>query len=103
MHEQVCKYYNDVTLLLRNKLTKTKWGARKENLRSSESFAVSKPCSKIVANLLFFYMYVNKPSLPYFRLKILLYFAHADEAKRATLHGYKRIIKWPPFCNKVYN
>ena len=44
-------------------------------------------CYKIVASLLFFYMHVNKPSLRHFRFKILLYFAHADEAKRANLHG----------------
>ena len=48
------------------------------------------PYSKMAANLLFFH-------LPHFRLKILLYFAHADEAKKANLHGYKRIIKWMPF------
>ena len=40
--------------------------------------------------------------LPHFRLKIVLHFAHADEAKRAYLHGYERIIKWLPFCAKVY-
>ena len=29
-----------------------------------------------------------------FTLNFFLYFAHADEAKRANLRGYKRIIKW---------
>ena len=38
----------------------------------------------------------------HFHLKTLLYFAHADEAKRANLHGYKRIIKWLPFWTEVY-
>ena len=56
----------------------------------------------MAANLLFFYMHVNYSSLPHFRLKILWYFAHADEAKRANLHGYKKIIKWLPFLTKVY-
>ena len=32
-------------------------------------------------NLLFFYLYVNYPSLPHFCWKILLYFVHADETK----------------------
>ena len=36
--------------------------------------------------------------------KILLYFVHADEAKRANLHGYiKKIVKWLPFWIKVYD
>ena len=44
----------------------------------------------------------NKPSLPHFRLKIILYLAHSDEAKKAYLPGYKRIIKWLTFWTKVY-
>ena len=36
-------------------------------------------------------------------MKNLLYFAHADETKRANLHGYKKIIKWMPFWTKVYD
>ena len=60
--------------------------------------------SNMAGNVLFFYMYVNAllPSLSHFRLKFLLYFAYADEAKRANSHGYKRMIKWPPFWTKVY-
>ena len=37
----------------------------------------------------------------HFRLKIHLYFAHADDARRANSHGYKRIIKRIPFWTKV--
>ena len=53
--------------------------------------------------IILFYMHVNYPSLPHFRLKILLYYARADEAKRANLHGYKRIKKGMPFWTKVYS
>ena len=56
----------------------------------------------MAANLLFFDMHVNSPSLPHFRLKIPLYFAQADEAKTANLRGYKRREKWMPFWTKVY-
>jgi len=41
--------------------------------------------------------------LPHFHFKILLYFVHDDEAKRANYHVNKRIINWPPFWNKVYS
>ena len=58
--------------------------------------------SKMVANLLFFHMHVDYPSLPHFPFVILLYFAHVDEAQRANLHGYKRVIKWSLFWTKVY-
>ena len=40
--------------------------------------------------------------LPYFGLKIPLYFAHAKEEKRANLHAYKRIITWLPFGTTVF-
>ena len=42
-----------------------------------------------------FYINVNKLSLPHFRLKIILYFAHADEAKSANSCRYIITIKWP--------
>ena len=48
-------------------------------------------------------MHFNSPSLPHFRFKILLYFAHADEAKKANLHGYKRIIKGCHFGLRCIN
>ena len=38
----------------------------------------------------------------HFYFKILLFFKHVDEAKRANQHANKRIIYWPPFWNKVY-
>ena len=41
------------------------------------------------------YININKLSLPHFRLKIILYFAHADEAKSANSCRYIITIKWP--------
>ena len=35
-------------------------------------------------------------------LKILLNFAHANEASKANFHENKRIIYRPPFMKKVY-
>ena len=37
------------------------------------------------------------------RVKILLNFAHVDEASKANFHENKRIIYRPPFVKKVYN
>ena len=37
------------------------------------------------------------------RAKILLNFAHADEASKANFHENKRIIYRPPFMKKVYD
>jgi len=56
----------------------------------------------MAANLLFFCLHVNQPSLPNFHFKILLYFVHVDKAKRANYHVNKRIINWLSFWNKVY-
>ena len=56
----------------------------------------------MAADLLFFSIYVNWPYKPHFRVKILLNFAHTDEARRANFHENKRIIYQPPFMKKVY-
>ena len=42
------------------------------------------PYSKMAANELFFCLHVYEPSLPHFYFKILLFFIHVDEAKRAN-------------------
>ena len=42
------------------------------------------PYSKMAANKLFFCLHVHKPSLPHFHFKILLFFIHVGEAKRAN-------------------
>ena len=42
------------------------------------------PYSKMAANKLFFCLQVKWASLPHFHFKILLYFIHVDEAKRAN-------------------
>ena len=42
------------------------------------------PYSKMEDNKLFFCLHVKWPSLPHFHFKILLYFIHVDEAKRAN-------------------
>ena len=52
---------------------------------------------------LIYYSFICMSSSPLSpSLKILLYFAHADEAKRANLHGYKIKKKWLPFWTKVH-
>ena len=40
-----------------------------------------RPCSYMVANLLFFYIHANQPIRPYFNAKILLNSAHDNEAR----------------------
>ena len=53
--------------------------------------------------LVFFCLIANWPFRPRSRLKIpSLNFTFESEAKRAILQGKKRILKWPPFWNKVY-
>ena len=52
--------------------------------------------------LLFFYSYVNWPSMPRSHLQNSKEFLSGIEASRANLHNYKRIIKLSPFWNKVY-
>ena len=42
------------------------------------------PYSKMAANKLFFCLHVNYPSSPHFHFKILLFFIHVGEAKRAN-------------------
>ena len=42
------------------------------------------PYSKMAANKLFFCLHFYLPSLPHFHFKILLFFIHVDEAKRAN-------------------
>ena len=57
----------------------------------------------MAANLLFCSRYVNLPYQPHFRVKILLNFAHANEASKANFHEKKRIIYQLPFTKwKVY-
>ena len=56
----------------------------------------------MAANKLFFCLHVNYPSSPHFHFKILLFFKHVDEAKRADEHANKTILNWPQFWNKVY-
>ena len=54
---------------------------------SSKPFPLSvrnTPYSKMATNKLFFCLHVNKPSLPHFHIKILLFFIHVDEANRAN-------------------
>ena len=40
---------------------------------------------------IFFYIYDNQPFLPRLKVKILLYFSHAKEVRKANYHTYKRI------------
>ena len=47
-------------------------------------------------------MLISPTNLIIFRVKILLNFAHADEASRANFHENKRIIYRLPFMKKVY-
>ena len=42
------------------------------------------PYFNMAANKLFFCLHVNYPSSPHFHFKILLFFIHVDEAKRAN-------------------
>ena len=42
------------------------------------------PYSKMAVSKLFFCLHVHKPSLPLFHFKILLFFIHVGEAKRAN-------------------
>ena len=49
---------------------------------SSDDSVDLTPYSKMAANKLFFCFHVYQPSLPRFHFKILLFFIHADEAKK---------------------
>ena len=40
--------------------------------------------------------------MPRLKENILLNFEFKNEATRANLQENKRILKWRPFCNKVY-
>ena len=57
----------------------------------------------MAAILVFFCFHENWPLWPGLRLNILLNFAFESEAIRTNLHGNKRILKWRPFWNKVYD
>ena len=61
------------------------------------------PYSKMAAILVFFCFHANWPLWPRSRLNILLNFTFESEAIRANLHENKRILKWRPYWNKVYN
>ena len=51
------------------------------------------PYSKMATILLFFYSYVNWPSMPRSHLQNSKEFLSGIEASRANLHEFKRIIK----------
>ena len=50
-----------------------------------------------------FCFHANSPLRPRSSLNILLNFTFESEAIGANLHGNKRILKWRPFWDKVYN
>ena len=56
----------------------------------------------MVAKLIFFYMCINWPSSPGFRVKIILNFKHDNKVIRTNLYSYKILLIWLPFMNKVY-
>ena len=41
---------------------------------------------------LFFHVYINEPFWSRLKVRILLYFAHADEVRKADYHIYKRML-----------
>ena len=47
-------------------------------------------------------MHLNQPYQPRYDPKILLNCRHINEASKANLDAYKRIIKWQPFFEQVY-
>ena len=47
-------------------------------------------------------MHLNQPYQPRYKPKILLNYRHINEASKANLDAYKRIIKWQPFFEQVY-
>ena len=57
----------------------------------------------MAAILVFFCLIANWPFWPRSSLNILLNFTFESEVKRANLQENKRILKWRPFWNKVYD
>ena len=46
----------------------------------------------MAAIYLFFHMYINEPFWSRLKVRILLYFAHADEVRKADYHTYKIML-----------
>lgn len=46
----------------------------------------------MAAIYLFFHMYINEPFWSRLNVRILLYFAHVDEVRKADDHTYKRVL-----------
>ena len=73
-----------------------------ETVIVSRTQAGNKRNSKMATILIFFCWYSNKPFLPRSWAQNSKEHFNTNEARRANLNGYKIILKWHPFWNKVY-